>query len=75
MGDNLDWLNNLINTGADAYSKVKAADALSHQQLAQDGTVYVQGQFGTQGKAASLTISPTVLLLAGVALLVVFLKD
>lgn len=68
------WIENLLNAGANAYSTVKAADALKHQQASPDGLLYTNGEFGAQ-QQNSVGISPVVLLLGGAALFFVLLKD
>lgn len=70
----LTWLTNAVDTAANAYSKVKAADALKHQQVNADGTPYVQGQFQLTAPAA-VAIPSTYLLIGAAVLLFVFLKD
>ncbi len=68
------WIESLLNAGANAYSTVKTADALKHQQAAADGSFYTNGEFGSQAQNGA-GISPVVLLLGGAALFFVLLKD
>lgn len=65
------WIENLLNAGANAYSTVKTADALNHQQVSNNGDVYTNGQFNN----AAGGISPTVLLIGAGVLLFMFFKD
>lgn len=75
----MDWLDQLTNvfgsvttSAADAYVKVKNADALAHQQRAYDGSIYTMGQFDQSGQPSVMPI----ILLMGVGLLAVMLiKD
>lgn len=66
------WLNEILTPAADAYVKVKSADALASQQRASDGTIYTMGQFNQSGQS---NVFPMLLLLGGAALLVVLVKD
>lgn len=66
------WIENLLRAGSDAYSTVKTADALKHQQVNSDSSAYTNGAFQTtQGSAPT----NTVLLIGAAVLLVMFLKD
>lgn len=74
-GTGTDWLTNLINATANAYTTVKQADALKAQQLGQNG-YYLNGQFIPNSAASTQQSFPMVWLLlgAGVLLLVVMEK-
>lgn len=66
----LDSVTGLLGATANAYSTVKAADALKQTQVAPNGLLYTNGQFTPQNVA----ISPMVLLLGAAVLLFVFVN-
>lgn len=66
-------IGNILGASADAYSTVKTADALKHQQLNGDGGAYTNGAFQTTQQSGETT--NTVLLIGAAVLLVMFLKD
>jgi len=66
---NLDWLGKILNSGADAYVKVKGVNALADGD--RNGTIplYVGGGTGGGG------INPVILLLGAGLILFMSLKD
>ena len=67
---NLDWLGNILNSGADAYVKVKGANALDDGN--HNGTIPLDN-FG--GGAGGGGINPAILLLGAGLVMFMFLKD
>lgn len=66
----MDWLTSIINTSADAYYKVKSADALKSEQAYGDTGAFS----GVMQPAQGGGVSP-LLLIGGALILVLFLRD